>query len=95
MAPAGLSAVLRSRRKYTPASQGKLSSAALRGTCFYPWRSPTTCMYKFVQPSLRKVKGKGKYANTKTPKRLNGKKTSDKNYNLSSQLSNPKGVECE
>ena len=41
------------------------------------------------------AKGKGKYANTKTPKRLNGKKTSDKNYNLSSQLSNPKGVECE
>jgi len=42
MAPAGLYAVLRSRRTYPPALQGKLSSAALRGTCFYPWRSPTT-----------------------------------------------------
>ena len=50
MAPAGLSAVLRSRRTYTTASQGKLSAAALRGTCFYPWRSSTTSMYKFVQP---------------------------------------------
>jgi len=71
MAPAGLSAVLRSRRKYTPASQGKLSAAALRGTCFYPWRSPTTSKYKFVQPSLRKAKGKRHKANMQMQKRLN------------------------
>ena len=44
MAPAGLSAVLRSRRTYTQASQGKLIAAALRGTCFYPWRSATTTL---------------------------------------------------
>ena len=44
LAPAGLFAVLRSRRTYSQASQGKLSAAALRGTCFYPWRSPTTTL---------------------------------------------------
>ena len=32
----GLSAVLRSRRTGNPASHSKLSTAALRGTCFYP-----------------------------------------------------------
>ena len=32
----GLSAVLRSRRTYTQASQDHFSTAALRGTCFYP-----------------------------------------------------------
>ena len=49
MAPAGLSAVLRSRRTYTLASQVKLIAAALRGTCFYPWRSPTTTLQIFKQ----------------------------------------------
>ena len=58
MAPAGLYAVLRSRRTYAPASQGKLIAAALRGTCFYPWRSPTTSKHKYLQHSLRKVKGR-------------------------------------
>ena len=38
MAPAGLSAVLRSRQTNSLASQGSGTVAALRGTCFYPWR---------------------------------------------------------
>jgi len=32
----GLSAVLRSRRTFPPASHSKISAAALRGTCSYP-----------------------------------------------------------
>ena len=78
MAPAGLYGVLRSRRTYAPASQGKLSAAALRGTCFYPWRSPTTSKHKYLQPLLRKVKGrrqkqkqKCKCANVQTQKYKN------------------------
>jgi len=48
---------LRSRRTYPPASQGKLCAAALRGTCFYPWRSPTfSKKHTYRQPSLRKAK---------------------------------------
>ena len=39
MAPAGLSAVLRSRQTNSLASQGSFTVAALRGTCSYPWRS--------------------------------------------------------
>ena len=58
MAPAGLSAVLRSRRTYPPASQGKLTPAALRGTCCYPWRSPTTSKHKYKQHLLRKAEGR-------------------------------------
>lgn len=38
MAPAGLSAVLRSRYTNSLASQGSIIVAALRGTCSYPWR---------------------------------------------------------
>ena len=38
MAPAGLSAVLRSRHTNSLASQGSGTVAALRGTCSYPWR---------------------------------------------------------
>ena len=38
MAPAGLSAVLRSRHTNSVASQGSGTVAALRGTCSYPWR---------------------------------------------------------
>ena len=38
MAPAGLSAVLRSRYTNSLASQGSFTVAALRGTCSYPWR---------------------------------------------------------
>ena len=41
MAPAGLSAVLRSRRSGSPALHSKFYPAALRGTCCYPWRSQT------------------------------------------------------
>jgi hypothetical protein len=44
MAPAGLSAVLRSRRTSSIASHGNVSAAALRGTCSYPWRTGTTSM---------------------------------------------------
>jgi len=40
MAPAGLYAVLRSRRTYPPASQGKLSAAALRVLASIPGAAP-------------------------------------------------------
>ena len=45
MAPAGLSAVLRSRHTNSVASQGSLSMAALRGTCSYPWRRAQCVSY--------------------------------------------------
>ena len=44
MAPAGLSAVLLSRRSGSPASHSKFYPAALRGTCCYPWRNKTAAL---------------------------------------------------
>ena len=55
MAPAGLYAVLRSRRTYAPASQGKLTAAALRGTCFYPWRSHNTTLDIYMQSAAHNL----------------------------------------
>ena len=60
MAPAWLYAVLRSRPTYPPASHSKLSTAALRGTCFYPWRSPTTRKSIHIgSPHCERSKAKG------------------------------------
>jgi hypothetical protein len=48
--PGGLSAVLRSRHTSRSASHGIIYWAALRGTCFYPWRSPTTTPQNHLHP---------------------------------------------
>ena len=55
MRPGGLYAVLRSRHINSLASQGSFTVAALRGTCFYPWRTkqvPCFIIYLLLQQSF-------------------------------------------
>ena len=47
MRPGGLYAVLRSRHINSLASQGSFTVAALRGTCFYPWRMKQVPCFTF------------------------------------------------